>query len=295
MADLEELRAIVALADSGSVTRAAASLGTSRARLRRKLASLEERAQVQLLDRSGGVLTPTEPGASLVKGARRLLEEASLLISHTREIGSEPTGLLRVGLQPGFPHFLIAQTTEALEATYKNLRVETRIAENPITLLPEAADLAVVADYDVDVPQCVRMPIADLRCQLLATDEYLSGKSSPATPADLVNHRLLVWLSLSGSARHLHLSDGNRLHIQPALVSTSERFLRYLAAAHKGIAYVPNLPYPDPDFPGLRTVLAHQVGRPIAVHMYVPNVLKDLPRVKAILDVVGSMSTHRSG
>lgn len=284
MPDFEELRTLIALAKYGSVTKAATNLRTSRARLRRKLASLEEQAQTQLLIRVGGVLTPTEPGASLIEGGRRLIDEASLLIAHTREVGTKPSGLLRVGVQPGFPFHLTHLAGETLAVRYPALKVELRVAENPITFLPTEADLAVTVDEDIEVQDCTRFQIVQLRYQLMATATYLSEKGTPSKPEDLHNHRLAVWRPPSGDYHHLHLTNGGRFKVDPSAISSNERYLLYVAANNKYMAYVPCPPFPDPDFPVLVPVLTDQVGRSINGQMFIPNVLKNVPRVKTVLD-----------
>lgn len=286
MPDLDELRVLVALAKEKSISEAAASLNTSRARLRRKLASLEERTGVQLLVRVDGLLTPTEPGASLLKGARRLLCDASLLIAQAREIGTEPTGLLRVALQPGFPNQLALLAHTALHELYENLRVDLRVAEDPVTLLPEHADLAITIDEDLDPPGCTRLPLLSLRWQLLATEDYLRTEGSPATPEDLDAHRLLVWRPPAANDPLVHLVDGGLLQIRAAISSSNERLLLHLAAAGAGIAYVPKPPIPIPNYRALKPVLAESVGRSINAQMFVPNVLKEVPRVRMVLNAI---------
>lgn len=286
MPDLEELRVLVALAEAGSISVAAANLRTSRARMRRKLAALEERTGVQLLARADGVLIPTEPGASLVGGAKHLLDDASLLIAHTREIGTEPAGLLRIAFQPGFPHQVAMPAYELLLDRYNHLRAEVRVAENPVELLPDDADLAITIDEDLDLPGCVRFPIVPLRCQLLATETYLAARGSPATAGELKDHRLLVWRPPSGNSQDLHLREGGHLVVQAAIISSNERILMQMAASHQGMAYVPCPPIPDPEFHELKPVLAETLGRSINVQMYVPNALTEVPRVKAVLDAV---------
>lgn len=295
MADLEELRVLVALAEAGSISVAAANLRTSRARLRRKLASLEERTGVQLLARVDGVLTPTEPGASLVGGAKHLLDDASLLIAHTREIGTEPAGLLRVAFQPGFPHHIAIPSYDLMLTRYEHLRVEVRVAENPVDLLPDAADLAITIDEDLEIPGCSRFPIVALRWQLVATDAYLEKNGSPATPEEIKDHRLFAWRPPSGNYQEIHLKNGGSLRARPDVISSNERVLMQLAAAHQGLAYVPNPPVPDPDFPGLEPVLAETVGRSINVQMFVPTALTEVPRVKTVLDAAVMVAKGLNG
>jgi DNA-binding transcriptional LysR family regulator len=294
MSDLEELRALIALAEFGTVSKAAENLGTSRSRLRRKLASLEELTATELFTRVDGMLIPTEAGASLIEGGKNLLDEAALLFSHTREIGNEPSGLLRVGMPPGFPVHVGVISWKLLRETYKNVRVEFRIAENPITLLPEEVDLVVTVDEDLEVPNCTRLEVVRLQYQLLATETYLSENGNPTTPEELKEHDLFTWRPPSNDADYLHLADGGRFQVQPAFISTNERFLFHLVAEHQGIAYLPCPPFPEPDYPGLVPVLPDMIGRAINGQMFVPNALLNVPRVKAVWDAAVMVGSEAS-
>jgi DNA-binding transcriptional LysR family regulator len=286
MTNLDELRALVALAKFGNISEAAENLQTSRARMRRKLSALEERTGTKLLKRVDGTLVPTEPGASLIEGSTRLLNEASLLITHTREIATEPTGILRAALQPGFPYMMLMLGSEVMCTRYKNMQIELRVAENPLQLLPKEVDLVVMIDEDTHVPDCTRYEMAQLQYQLVATPAYFAQHGRPATIKDLASHRLMVWRPPNGECEFLHLRNGERMSIEPFMMSSDERHLAYMAHAHNGIAYLPMPPFPDPDFPDLEPIFTEEVGRQISVRMFLPNALLNVPRVKAILEIV---------
>src|SRR5262245_5182072 len=99
--DLEELRAFLAVADTGSFLTASKSLRLSRATLRRRIDQLEARAGVLLVDRSRAGAGLTEAGTILAGRGRLMIQEASALIDSVRELGSEPSGVLRILLPVG--------------------------------------------------------------------------------------------------------------------------------------------------------------------------------------------------
>lgn len=300
--DFEELRALVALAEHGSILEAAEALSTSRARLRRKLASLEERTGVAMLQRVRGELLPTEAGQAILDGARRLLTEGALLVAHAREVGTEPTGVLRVALQVGYPHHLAYMASMLIRRRFPHLRLHVQVDADPSRLLPETADLAVCIGDDFQLDGCVRFEVARFDQQLVGSQAYFAAHGRPCSVDELAAHRIVVWVPPRGGPRdHLELRDGGKLFVDPVLATNDERSLRDHAHRGEALAYMPVPPFADPDFPGLQVVLGDQVGAPLSVRVYTSRALRNVPRVRAILDALaellpgGAVSRHRPG
>ncbi len=92
--DLEELRAFLAVIETGSFLGAERSLNMPRATVRRRVDALEARAGVPLLNKSREGIVATEAGAVLVTRGRLMIQEATALVASIREIGQEPSGVL---------------------------------------------------------------------------------------------------------------------------------------------------------------------------------------------------------
>jgi DNA-binding transcriptional LysR family regulator len=280
------MRVMIAVAEAGTVAEAAARLGVSRAKVRRKVAMVEAETGAQLLVRVDGLLTPTRQGQAFLEGAARLLEEAKLLVTHTREIGHEPAGLLRLALHPGFPHRLSMASIMLQRKRYPRLRQLIRIAEDPVSLLPTHADVATLISEDLELPNFECTPIAALRYGLVASEAYFAEHGRPENVRELVNHTLLTWHPPSGDGSALHCSDGNKIAIEPVISCSNERYLLFLASSGVGIAYVPLPPIFEPEFAKLVPVFEEEIGRSINVQLVVPNILAEIPRVKVMRDTL---------
>src|SRR5207302_4821535 len=71
--DLKHLQALVGIADTGSFSAAAASIGTVQSNVSAHVARLERELEVELVDRASGRLT--EEGEVVVARARQMLAE----------------------------------------------------------------------------------------------------------------------------------------------------------------------------------------------------------------------------
>ena len=94
--ELTQLATFVAVAETGSFSRAAERLFTTQPAISKRVAALEDELGVRLLDRSGrGVLT-TEAGEVLLGRARRVLEELDDAREAVRSLSGEVSGSLRL-------------------------------------------------------------------------------------------------------------------------------------------------------------------------------------------------------
>lgn len=91
--DVRDLRYLLAVADGGTLTRAAETLHVSRQAVAKALRSLEAEAGACLFERHGGAFVPTERGAAFVGEARPVVEAFDRLCAdNLRYPGGAPAG-----------------------------------------------------------------------------------------------------------------------------------------------------------------------------------------------------------
>jgi LysR family cyn operon transcriptional activator len=101
------IRYLKAVADHGSFTRAAAALHVSQPALSQQIRELEERMGVQLLDRSGRTVRPTDVGEAYLRHVRRALDELEVGGRAIRDVQDLSSGALRLGFTPSFAIYLL--------------------------------------------------------------------------------------------------------------------------------------------------------------------------------------------
>jgi DNA-binding transcriptional LysR family regulator len=104
--ELRHLRYFVAVADAGTVSRAAGQLNVTQPALSRQLRDLEEELGLPLFDRVGRRLSLTAEGEHLLERTREILRAADALRERARAVAGGQTGTLRLGAT--------AQTLESL-------------------------------------------------------------------------------------------------------------------------------------------------------------------------------------
>ena len=88
--DLRQIQALIAIADHGSFSAAAASLHTVQSNVSSHVARLEKELGVQLVDRHRGQLT--EEGQAVVERARRIAGEIEAMVADVAALGNEIEG-----------------------------------------------------------------------------------------------------------------------------------------------------------------------------------------------------------
>jgi DNA-binding transcriptional LysR family regulator len=100
--DTRQLAAFCTVVERRSFSQAAEQLGVTQPAVSLQIRSLEKRLGLQLLDRSGRRVEPTEAGRRLYRGAQRLLTlEEQLLAELGEEAEGELSGRLEIGASTG--------------------------------------------------------------------------------------------------------------------------------------------------------------------------------------------------
>jgi DNA-binding transcriptional LysR family regulator len=286
--DLDELRAFVAVAETGSIVAAARSLGFARATLRRRLDELEAHAGVPLLHRTAHGAFPTEAGSVLAARGTRILQEASALLSSVREVGAEPQGELRFVFPVGLPPDSVTALLAALQHKYPRLRLRIRYSEDPLAGLLEDVDVAVHFGSRSPSGAWVAYELFRLRECLLASPEYLRRHGAPKTVEDLHAHALLAWDGPDTDPKAWPTREGSLVRVAPQMISPDIHMLRRAAVAGMGIAFLPDpgVPTPEDANESLVPVLPALIGRERSLQAVVPAVLSEIPRIRAVLDEI---------
>lgn len=289
--DLEELRGFMAVAETGSFLGAATNLGVPRGTLRRRIDALEARAGVALLERSARGVTVTEAGAKLIERGQRLLEEGAALLAAVREVGREQTSPLRIHLPVGLPPSVLVTIAELHRVFMPKLAVTLTMREDPLAELGEDVDMAIhFGDRKPNSPYLVR-ELLRIQIRVIASPDYLARCGAPTCAEELGGHRLAAW---SGPDLDVHawpLRAGGTVAVAPMLVSNDAHVLRRHVRAGFGLALLPDADLDPFGLPvdELVPVLEGTVGCSTALHLTMPEVLANSPKITKMVELIRQM------
>ena len=192
MADsIQEMAVFARVVGAGSLSAAARELGLSPALVSRRLAALESRLGVRLINRTTRSLHLTDDGATYYEACARVLadiEEADATVSAGRV---EPRGALRVALPASFGLQHIAPLVPRFAERYPQVQLALSLSDRTVNLIEEGFDLAVRIAHLEDSSLTARK-LAPNRRVVCASPAYLARHGTPRTPDELQRHNCLT-------------------------------------------------------------------------------------------------------
>ncbi|SMC26816.1 DNA-binding transcriptional regulator, LysR family [Andreprevotia lacus DSM 23236] len=236
---LEHIRSFVAIADAGSMTRAAIVSGIAQTSLSRQLAALEQSLGCALLQRSTRALSLTEAGRNYLPLARRMLalaDEAALAVQAPAQL----QGVLRVACSNGFARHLLIPALPRWQRLHPQVELELLLSDRLSPLIEESADLAIRLGT-LAPSALVSRPLGRVPRIVVATPAYLQQHGTPHSPAELQQHDCVVYTDSEQAGRWLFRQgdEETRVALRGRLrVSTVDA--QYDAVlAHLGLAVMP--------------------------------------------------------
>jgi DNA-binding transcriptional LysR family regulator len=239
-APINEIAVFVAVAQSGSFTRAAEEIGSSKSNVGKAVQRLEARLGTRLFQRTTRAVRLTEDGETYLAAAQEALDglrEAEQQLAARR---SEPVGRVKIDLPAGFGRLLLPSFVP-LQAKYPKLTLEMALTDRMSDPVGEGWDVVVrIGALPEDSELTVRK-LCDLRLGLYASPDYLERKGEVKTLADLTSHDAIVFRGPGGRLRSWSVRDGasvREVSLPPVLVLTDGQALVEAAVAGFGITQI---------------------------------------------------------
>lgn len=187
---ISDLQFIVTLARHGNLSAAARALDVTPPAATKRLAQLEKRLGVRLVNRTTRSLSLTSEGETYVQRATRILtdiRDMEDIISSSRR----PRGLLRINATLGFGRTTIAPLVSDFAKLHPEVEVQMEVTDRPVDLVENGFDLAIRFGALPDKRLNARRILSNRRF-LCASPLYLERHGTPSALADLVNHKCII-------------------------------------------------------------------------------------------------------
>ena len=181
----------VLVARHGSLAAAARALDQTPPAATKRLAALEARLGVRLLNRSTRSLSLTSEGETYLQHATRILADVKDMEDAVSQGRATPKGLLRVNATLGFGRTTIAPLVSRFSARYPDVEVQMEVTDKPVDLVESGFDLAIRFGALPDKRLNARRIMSNRRF-LCASPGYLERHGTPASLADLADHRCII-------------------------------------------------------------------------------------------------------
>ncbi|GHE80227.1 LysR family transcriptional regulator [Streptomyces cellulosae] len=192
--DVKQLRALVTVAEVGSVTRAAELLHLVQPAVTRQIRTLEEELGVPLFQRTRQGMRPTDAGQIMVDRARRALSELERARAEVQPRSGQVTGIVTVGLLESTSDLLAEQLVAAVGRAHPgvDLRLMTGYSGHLQQWLDEG-DLDLTLLYNLDsTPSLNARPLVRERLWAVAPASAGLRADNPVAFAEVAAHPLVM-------------------------------------------------------------------------------------------------------
>ena len=207
MKDAPDLAFFSTVARSPSLAAAAQELGVTPPAVSRRLAQLESRLGVRLLNRTTRRLSLTAEGERYVEDGGRILRDMEALERSLGASNDVPHGLLRIHATFGFGRRHLAPAVSDFHGLYPSVEVVLHLSDRPLDLATHAMDISIQFGTPPDRRVLARK-IATNRRLLCAATSYLARRAPLGIPRDLQSHDCIVIRENNNAYNNWQLTDG---------------------------------------------------------------------------------------
>ena len=310
MVDLNDLCYFVQVVDHGGFAAAGRAIGVPKSKLSRRIALLEERLGVRLIQRSSRRFSVTEIGREYYQRCVAMLIEAEAAEEVIAKARAEPRGVVRISCPTALLSFQFGALIARFLAAHPAVEIHLESTNRTVDVIAEGFDIAIRVRFPPLEPSELMMRTLDESTQCLVASPALNPALSPAvraapdsspmfsrmsslispliSPGDLKG---MPSLALGPAQRDhqwcLEHDDGRTALIShhPRLVTDDLAVLREGALAGIGIVQLPTIMvWNDLQAGRLALVLPQWRPRSGLVHAVFPSRRGLLPSVRALLD-----------
>src|SRR5690606_15580303 len=176
---------------NGSLSAAARALHITPPAATMRLAAMEKRLGVRLVNRSTRKISLTPEGDTYLRHASRLLQSLQEMDEAVTGNRGEPHGLLRINAPLGFGRTVLAPLMAAFLRQHPQVELQLEVTDRPPDLIEAGFDLAVRFGELADTRLGARRVVSNRRF-LWSAPGHLPRHGPPRNLNELAAHRCIV-------------------------------------------------------------------------------------------------------
>lgn len=284
--DFNETAVFVKVIQAGSFSAAARQLGLPTSTISTRVARLEARLGITLLQRTTRRLSLTEAGTVYYQHASLGLGymlEAEAAIDEARQ---QPQGKLKITAPADLGDSLLAGLLEHAQSEYPALDLELLLTDRYIDLVADGVDVAIRTGELRD-SSLIAKSLGTIHWALFANNDYLKQAPALEAPQDLHLHRCVQFTPLGRDAWNLSSSQNTlTIPIQGRTMVNNIGVVKCMAENEQGVALLPTFICKQSITSGkLIRVLPEWQGKADPVHLVYPKQRFMPPKLRVFIDL----------
>ena len=284
--DFNEAAVFVRVVQAGGFSAAARQLKLPTSTVSTRVARLEKRLGVTLLQRTTRKLHLTEAGHAYFEHASLGLGymlEAEAALDAARK---QPQGKLKVTAPADLGDSLLSSLLIALQEQHPLLEPELVLTDRYIDLVADGVDAAIRTGALRD-SSLVARSLGTIRWALFASPAYLAKAPKLQEPQDLKHHHCLQFTPMGRDSWTLYRGDSSiTLPLSGKHIANSIGVIRAMTLRDQGVALLPTFACkPGQGGEALQQVLPNWQGAADPVHLVYPRQRFMPPKLRALIEI----------
>ncbi len=289
MQDLNDLYYFTLVVEHGGFAAAGRALGMPKSKLSRRIAALEERLGVRLIQRSTRRFTVTDIGQAYYRHCVAMRVEAEAAQEMIERSRAEPQGLIRLSCPVALLNYQVGEMLARYLARCPRVQLQLESTNRRVDVIREGFDLALRVRFPpLEDSDLVLRVLGESHQRLVAHPRLLQAFTQTPGPADLSQLPSLDWERPENEMAWCLDGPGGataRIHHQPRYVTDDLVALRIAALEGLGVVQLPTMMVREDLLKGdLVNVLPDWAPRSGIVHALFPSRRGLLPSVRSLID-----------
>lgn len=243
MHDTNDMLYFAEVVERGGFAAAGRHLGIPKSKLSRRVAELESRLGVRLLQRTTRKLSLTEVGEVYLRHCTAMRDAAQAAAEAIEQVQTEPRGTIRVACPVTLAQTTVGPIMALFLARYPLVKVDMRISNRVVDLVEEGLDVALRVRTTLDDSgSLVVKKLAESGTVLVASPLQLQRQGQPASIAELARMDTVAMTVIDGRASLVLQGPDGASHTlvhQPRYVADDLLTLKFAVLQGTGMCFLP--------------------------------------------------------
>lgn len=294
--DLNDMVYFAEVVDRGGFAAAGRALGVPKSKLSRRVAELEARLGIRLLQRTTRKLSLTAAGELYHRHCVTIREEAEAAAEAVAVVQNEPRGTIRVVCPVTLAQSTVGPLVPLFLERYPQVRVDMQVSNRVVDLVQDGIDVALrVRPTLDDSGSLIVKNLGNTQSLLVASPSQLQRQGRPDTVEHLQRLSTVAMSAADGRASWGLLGPGGREHEfqhRPCYTADDLLTLKYAVLKGTGMCILPDYMCRREMQQGqLEEVLSGWAPRTGVIHAVFPSRRGLVPAVRRFLDFLGEHVT----
>ena len=238
--DFNQIAIFVKVVQAGSFSAAARLLDIPVSTVSHRVAMLEKRLGVTLLQRTTRQLHLTEDGLHYFENASKGLTHFANAEAQISETIEEPGGILRVSAPFDIGNEFLSSIVHDMEKAFPKVTLEFLLVKNYVDLVVEGIDVAIRTG-ELDDSTLIATNLGTAKWEVFSSPQYLQKNQPVSTPGDLSQHTCIPFSAFGKESWRLKNANTTiTVPVNAFVMANDINFIKMMILEGKGIGILPS-------------------------------------------------------